>query len=114
MKPLIRHKLAVLVLFLTPVIILAPAVVLSQDHVETGRKVVSRVDPQYPALARAMKIQGSVRADVLVGLDGRVKSIEVKGGHPLLAQAAQNALHDWKWEPAAHETHEIVELKFTL
>jgi len=42
-----------------------------------------------------------------------VKSVEVKGGHPLFVQAAQNALREWKWEPAAHETDEIVELRFT-
>lgn len=61
-----------------------------------------------------MKIQGSVRADVLVAPNGTVKSIEIKGGHPLLVQSAQIALHEWKWEPAPHETHEFVELKFTL
>ncbi len=60
-----------------------------------------------------MNIQGSVKADVLVAPNGTVKLIEVKGGHPLLAQAAQNALHEWKWEPAPRETHETVELRFT-
>jgi outer membrane biosynthesis protein TonB len=53
-----------------------------------------------------------VRAEVLVAANGKVKSVEVKGGHPLLGQAAQNALAQWTWEPAAHETHESVELRF--
>jgi protein TonB len=74
---------------------------------------VNKVVPQYPALARAMKIQGSVRIDVLVDSSGKVKSIEVKGGHPILVQSAEAALHEWKWEPASHETHQVVELKFT-
>jgi|SRR5579862_2166095 len=76
------------------------------------RKVVVKVQPQYPGLARAMKIQGSVRADVVVEPSGKVKSVDVKGGHPLLAQSAQDALREWKWEPAAHETHQTVELRF--
>jgi TonB family protein len=59
-----------------------------------------------------MNIQGTVKAEVLVAPNGTVKSVEVKGGHPLLAQSAQNALREWTWEPAPHETHEIVELKF--
>jgi outer membrane biosynthesis protein TonB len=60
-----------------------------------------------------MNIQGSVKADVLVAPNGTVKFVEVKGGHPLLVQSAQNALHEWKWEPAPRETHETVELRFT-
>ncbi len=59
-----------------------------------------------------MRIEGSVKADVLVAPNGTVKSVEIKGGHPLLVQSAQNALREWEWEPAPHETHEIIELKF--
>jgi TonB family protein len=79
-----------------------------------GRKVIVRINPQYPALARSMNLQGSVKADVVVAPNGLVKSIEIKGGHPLLGQAAQNALREWKWEPGPRETHESVELKFSL
>ena len=81
---------------------------------ESARKVVTRVSPQYPVLARNMNLQGSVKADVIVAPNGTVKSIQIKGGHPLLGQAAENAIREWKWEAAPHETHEIVELKFTL
>jgi hypothetical protein len=42
-----------------------------------------------------------------------VKSVDVRGGHPVLAQAAQNAVRQWKWEPAPHETSELMEIKFT-
>jgi TonB family protein len=81
---------------------------------ESTRKVVTRVSPQYPNIARAMNLQGSVKADVLVAPNGTVKSVQIKGGHPLLGQAAESAIREWKWEPASHETHEIIELKFTL
>ena len=84
----------------------------AQETAEVHRKVISQVLPQYPNLARSMNIQGTVRADVTVSPNGKVKSVAVKGGHPLLGQSAQEALQQWKWEPTAHETHEIVELKF--
>jgi TonB family protein len=96
------------------VLILAPKYAAPQESSAGGRKIVVRIAPQYPNLARSMNLQGSVKADVLVAPNGTVKSIEIKGGHPLLGQAAQNALREWKWEPAAHETRESVELKFTL
>src|SRR5579872_2488336 len=84
----------------------------AQEVIESTRKVVIKVVPQYPSLARSMRIQGNVRADVLVAPNGKVKSVEVTGGHPVLAQSAQDALRQWKWEAASRETHEIVELKF--
>ena len=108
MKPLLRYSFAFIALSLATVVLSASA----QD--QGPRKVVTRVAPQYPNMARSMSLQGTVKADVLVAPNGTVKSIEIKGGHPLFGQAAQNALREWKWEPAAHETHEIIELKFRL
>ena len=61
-----------------------------------------------------MNMQGSVKAEVLVAPNGTVKTVEIRGGHPLFVQSAQNALREWKCEPASHETHETVELKFSL
>jgi TonB family protein len=97
---------------LAPILTFAPGHVAAQEPSEGLRKVVAKVEPQYPSIARTHNIQGSVRIEVLVAPNGSVKSVEVKGGHPLLAQAAQNALRQWKWEAAPRETHESVELRF--
>ena len=83
----------------------------AQDSAEP-RKVSARVMPQYPAMLRSMNIQGTVRADVVVAPDGKVKSVAVRGGHPMLAQSAENALRQWRWVAAAHESNETVELIF--
>jgi TonB family protein len=77
------------------------------------RRLVERVAPAYPALARSMALEGIVKVEALVAADGSVKGVDVKGGHPVLAQAALNAVRRWKWEVAAHESHEVVELKFS-
>ncbi|MGD1022867.1 MAG: energy transducer TonB [Candidatus Sulfotelmatobacter sp.] len=114
MKPVLRHTLALVALALVPALTAVSANLFAQDHAEGGRKILVRVAPQYPPMARSMNIQGVVKADVLVAPNGTVKSVEIKGGHPLFVQSAQNALHEWKWEPAPHESHEIIELKFTL
>ncbi|HZW78968.1 MAG TPA: energy transducer TonB [Candidatus Deferrimicrobiaceae bacterium] len=87
---------------------------VAQEHIASTRKILAQVAPQYPTLARSMNIQGKVKADVLVAPNGAVESVEIKGGHPLLVQSAQNALREWKWEPAPHATHESVEVKFGL
>lgn len=106
-----KRRIAVVLLVVAPLIFCAnhaPA----QEISEGSRKVVTKVVPQIPSLARSLHLQGNVRADVLVAANGKVKSVEVKGGHPLLGQAAQTALIQWTWEPASHETHESVELRF--
>lgn len=66
----------------------------------------------YPTLARNMALRGIVKVDAFVAADGTVKAAEIKGGHPILAQAAIIAVRGWKWEPAAHESHELIELRF--
>jgi TonB family protein len=90
----------------------APPSWAQQEQVESARKIVSRVVPQYPEMARTMNIRGSVRAEALVKPNGVVKSVDVKGGHPVLVRAAQEAIYRWKWEPTAHETREPIEVRF--
>jgi|ERR1051326_3937548 protein TonB len=83
----------------------------AQDQAE-HRKVVTRVAPEYPPLARTMAIAGTVRIEAVVSGSGSVKTAEIKGGHPMLADAALRAVKKWRWENASHDTHETVELKF--
>jgi len=77
------------------------------------RKLVLRTAPEYPPLARSMALQGVVKVDALVAPDGSVKTVDIKGGHPVPAQAAANTVRHWKWEAAARESHEVVEVKFS-
>jgi TonB family protein len=99
------------VVFLTAITFLVPAHCVAQDAAK--RRLVDRAAPVYPALARSMALEGSVKVEALVAADGSVKGVDIKGGHPVLAQAAQNAVRHWKWEPAAHESREVVELRFS-
>lgn len=50
--------------------------------------------------------------DAVVGSDGVVNSVEVKGGHPVLVQSATDAVRRWKWEPAPRESRESIEVRF--
>jgi protein TonB len=79
---------------------------------EGKRKVKSKVSPVYPELARRMNVTGKVKIEVVILPDGRVKSTRVIGGHPLLVQACQDAVKEWKFTPAPEETTQIVEFDF--
>jgi TonB family protein len=76
------------------------------------RRIVDQKAPAYPALARSMALEGTVKVEALVASDGSVKTVDIKGGHPVLAQAAVKAVRQWKWEPAGHDSREQVEVKF--
>jgi outer membrane biosynthesis protein TonB len=60
-----------------------------------------------------MNLKGNVKVEVVVGSSGAVKSVEIRGGHPVPAKSAENAVFKWKWESAARETRELVEISST-
>ena len=99
-------------LFLFLALAFVPASFTQQDSTEGNRKIVNRVTPQYPQIARTMNLRGRVKVEALVAPSGIVKSVEVKGGHPVLVRAAQDAIYKWKWSPASRETRESIEVKF--
>jgi TonB family protein len=79
---------------------------------EGKRKVKSKVAPAYPDLARRMNIAGKVKIEVTISPDGRVKSSHAIGGHPVLVQACQEALKEWKFAAAPEESTQVIEFEF--
>ena len=90
---------------------LCPLVSGAQE--EITRKVRTKVQPTYPELAKRMSISGVVKLQVVVAVNGVVKSAKVLGGHPLLATAATDAIKKWRFEAGSEETTGLVEFKFT-
>jgi len=84
----------------------------AQESSDGERKVLIKTAAVYPTLAQTMNIHGVVKLEAHVAPNGAVKSVDVKGGHPILTQAAVTAVGHWKFEPAAHETKELIEVKF--
>jgi TonB family protein len=79
---------------------------------EVVRRAKSKVQPEYPELARRMNITGTVRVQVVVAPNGTVKDAKVVGGHPVLAGAALEAVRKWRFEPAPAESTGVVDFKF--
>jgi len=79
---------------------------------EITRRVKSKVQAVYPELARKMNLTGTVKVEIVVAANGTVKDAKVVGGHPVLVNAALDAVRKWRFEPAAGETSGIVDFKF--
>jgi protein TonB len=65
----------------------------------TAASIIQQTRPLYPALARQARIQGNVVLHAIIDKDGKVAQLEVISGHPLLVQAALDAVKQWRYKP---------------
>jgi TonB family protein len=94
---------------LAAVIFLGSIVVLSQD---ADRKIVKKVEPEYPSVLRDKGIGGTVRLRVTVKPDGTVKDTQVIGGNAVLVESAVRAVKQWRYNVADRESVIEVGLHF--
>jgi TonB family protein len=85
---------------------------LAWGQEELNRKTKSKVAPAYPDLARKMNITGVVKILITVAPNGSVKDARLVGGHPVLANAALDAVKKWRFEAGPQESAGIVEFRF--
>jgi len=74
------------------------------------RKIKINVPPDYPDVAKKLKIRGTVRVEVTVAPDGTVKRVKELGGNPVLVDAFIRAVKQWRYESAPKES--VLEVKF--
>ena len=72
-------------------------VIISADQMRP--RLVHRVDPVYPERARRLGLEGSVRLRVAIARDGAIEDVKALSGHPLLAEAAADAVRQWRYRP---------------
>ena len=76
----------------------APKRIRVGGQVQTA-KLINKVQPVYPPLAKQARIQGTVRLQAIIAKDGSVVELQVLSGHPLLQQAALDAVRQWRYQP---------------
>jgi len=94
--------------------LLFPAVgpVRGQESPDVTRRIVHKVEPSYPELAKKMNLRGTVKVLATVAPDGTVRSVHAMGGSPVLIKATEDSLYKWRFASAAVETKEVIELHF--
>jgi len=90
-----------------------------QMSADASEIVARPVRPNYPLLARQMKVQGSVILQALIGKDGIIQNLRVVSGPHILASAAQDAVRQWHFRPhfqgsEAVETQAKITVNFTI
>ena len=87
---------------------LVPRPLTAQASQDDGRKIRKSVPAAYPELARKNNIHGTVRLQILVTPEGKVKETKVLGGNPVLVDAFTQAVLKWEYEPAPRSSTIVV------
>jgi len=99
-----------------PVASSADRVQLSQQAVQN---VTVSVPPDYPLLARQMKVQGAVILQALISREGSIQELQIVSGPGILAAAAREAVKQWRFKPYYQsgqpvETQARITVNFTI
>jgi TonB family protein len=60
-------------------------------------RMIQKVEPHYPQMAKIARVQGDVYLSAIIGKDGSLQNIKLISGHPILAQAALDAIRQWRY-----------------
>ncbi len=66
---------------------------------EAIRQATSKVEPEYPAIAKQLHLAGSVQVEATINENGQVESVKPLTGNAVLMNAAVAALKRWKFNP---------------
>jgi periplasmic protein TonB len=61
--------------------------------------LIHRVEPSYPTLARAARVQGDVILTAVISVNGEIENLQLVSGHPMLVPAAITAVKQWRYKP---------------
>ena len=86
---------------------------------QATQNVTVSVAPDYPLLARQMKVQGAVSLQALISRDGTIQELQILSGPAILAAAAREAVKQWLFKPylqngQAVETQARITVNFTI
>jgi periplasmic protein TonB len=82
-------------------------------------KAIDRIQPVYPAIARAAHVQGTVVLHAIIAKDGTVQQLQLVSGPPLLVNSAMDAVRQWRYSPTELngepvEVDTTIQVVFTL
>ena len=61
--------------------------------------LIQRIEPPYPTLARAARVQGDVVLSAVIDSNGHITNLLLVSGHPMLVPAAIAAVKQWRYKP---------------
>ena len=69
------------------------------SEAEARKQLTTKVDPEYPPMAKQMRLSGRVQVDCFIDATGAVEKVQVMNGNALFTSAINNAMKRWKFRP---------------
>src|SRR6266852_194381 len=107
-----RFLLTLSPLVMTVLLGAVPFVAQTQEQSTKERRLITRVEPEYPETLKRLYIGGAVRVEIEVEPNGVVKSTKLLGGSPILGQSTMKAIKQWRSAPAASDETLTVKVEF--
>ena len=89
-----------------------PVAAQAREESFSERKIIARVEPEYPETLKRLYIGGVVKVEAVVAPTGIVESTQLLGGSPVLGQSAMKAIKRWRYAPASSKEKVVVQLEF--
>jgi periplasmic protein TonB len=99
-----------------------PAIAARPVQVSSGvmqAALIYRMEPTYPAIAKAIHLEGAVHLRAIIKTDGSVGELTLVDGNPILGIAAESAVRNWRYKPTLLsgqpvEVETIITVNFVL
>jgi TonB family protein len=85
---------------------------IARDGNSDQRRLIIRVEPEYPETLKRLNIGGIVRLQVTISAKGNVENVELLGGNPILGESATSAVKQWIYAASHSPTVAEVSISF--
>jgi TonB family protein len=87
-------------------------IIHASNSTQTQRRLINRVEPQYPETLKQLNIGGTVRLQLTIAPRGNVENVNILGGNPILAESAATAAKQWIYSPSSSRTTTEITIPF--
>ena len=103
----------------TPTVAVRPTAPIHVGGDVEAAKLISAPKPVYPSMARAARVQGTVKIQATIARDGSIRNLQLMSGPPLLVAVALEAVGRWRYQPTLLNGEPIegqttIQVDFTL
>jgi len=95
---IVRCSIGIVLLALAPGLTIQ-AQELHVTEADAKGAAISKQMPEYPPMARQLKVTGKVELEVVIAADGSVEDVRISSGNSMLTRPCAKAVHDWRFKP---------------
>jgi TonB family protein len=104
---------AILVMFLSFGLFASAEIRVATD--DAMKAATKKIQPDYPPIAKQLKVAGHVQVEVTIDADGNVEAVKIVSGNAMLTQSVISAVKKWKFTPFTEDgapTKAVASLEF--